>query len=58
MSFEGDGVGIGISSDSNSYEVSIAAGFYLTNGIRATIGITYDEKTDEVYASAGLGVSF
>jgi outer membrane protease len=58
MSFEGDGIGIGISGNGNAYEVSIAAGFYLNDNTRVIIGITYDENTDEVYASAGLGVSF
>jgi outer membrane protease len=58
MSFDGDGIGVGISGNSDSYEVSIAAGFHMNYNARVIIGVTYDKQTDEVYASAGVGVSF
>jgi hypothetical protein len=34
------------------------AGFDFADNARITIGVTYDDRTGETYASTGLGLSF
>ena len=57
-SFQGNGIGFGISNNDSSIEFSVASGMSFNNGWYGNAGITYDDRDGDVVGSLGLGFSF
>ena len=58
LSFQGDGIGVGVSGGKVPNQISVVVGKQLGQQGRLIFGITHDDRSDRTRATVGIGWSF
>jgi hypothetical protein len=58
LSFQGDGIGVGVSGGKVPNQISVVVGKQLGQQGRLIFGITHDDRSDSTRATVGIGWSF